>query len=94
MLTLLGQFSDEYVKRIFINNNRIERTLLADTRAEAQRMAEEERDRKKGDAGGSALSADLYRVTAYSSVCLFVSRNYTLTKAIETVVHTRSLFKT
>ncbi|KAL5533334.1 SMC6 [Sanghuangporus sanghuang] len=59
------KFSNEYVKRIFINSNRIERTFLADTRAKAERMAEEERDRKV-DAGGVALSADLYRVTAYS----------------------------
>ncbi|EJD06049.1 P-loop containing nucleoside triphosphate hydrolase protein [Fomitiporia mediterranea MF3/22] len=52
------EVTGEYVKRILINNSRIERTFLAPTRVEAERLAEEAN-------GGTAISADFYRVTAY-----------------------------
>ena len=52
------KFSDEFVKRMFINHSRIERTLIARTRLEAEREVERIR-------GGTALSLDLYRVTVY-----------------------------
>ncbi|KAI5122964.1 hypothetical protein M0805_006843 [Coniferiporia weirii] len=62
VLTVLRalEFTDEYVKRIFINQHRIERTVLAPTRREGERLAD-----SLGRGGGVALTADLMRVQAY-----------------------------
>ncbi|THH10198.1 hypothetical protein EW145_g1501 [Phellinidium pouzarii] len=62
VLTVLRalKFTDEYVKRIFINQNRIERTFLASTRREGEHLAE-------SLGGGTAWTADLMRVMAYKS---------------------------
>lgn len=49
------QFENEYVKRIFINQHRIERTFLANTRKEGEQIAE-------SLGGGTAMTADLMRV--------------------------------
>ncbi|KAI0051110.1 P-loop containing nucleoside triphosphate hydrolase protein [Auriscalpium vulgare] len=61
-LTILRaiECSDEYVLRVLINQAKIERTLLANTRADADQQLSEVRG------GGSGLSADLYRVTRFS----------------------------
>ncbi|KAH8117573.1 P-loop containing nucleoside triphosphate hydrolase protein [Phellopilus nigrolimitatus] len=61
VLTVLRalEFKNEYVKRIFINQSRIERTYLSVTRVEGERLAE-------SMGGGTAWSADFMRVIVYN----------------------------
>lgn len=59
------QFDNEYVKRIFINQHRIERTLLAETRIQGEKLAE-----RLG--GGTAITADYMRVTVQKSVITLI----------------------
>lgn len=53
------EFRNEFVKRMFINHSRIERTIVATSRSEAERAVEKIH-------GGTAISLDLYRVTVYA----------------------------
>lgn len=55
------QISDPFVLRVLINQAHIERTILARTRAEADTML-------KSIHGGTAWSADFFRVTVYPCV--------------------------
>ena len=56
LTAVLPQISDPYVLRVLINAARIERNLLAHTRAEGDNLVREV-------GGGTCLTADLYRVT-------------------------------
>lgn len=53
------QFKDEYVKRILINQARIERILLAPLRHLGEDLA------SSIPGGGTAWTADMYRVIVY-----------------------------
>ena len=54
--------SNEYVLRILINMASIERTFLAETRPEGQRIVDDQSH------GGIAWTADLYRIQSYGYV--------------------------
>ena len=56
-----AKISDEYVKRILINNHRIERIFLAPTRLEGQNIIDAEHS-------GLAWTQDLFRVQNYGYV--------------------------
>jgi hypothetical protein len=63
-----SQVSDEFVLRIFINQAKIERTLLAPTRSAAD-------DLLRGiNGGGQCLTADLWRVQRWRFVRLDLIR--------------------
>lgn len=66
------QVSDPYVLRQLVNTASIESTLLAPTRAEADRML-----RSLGT-GGMAMAADLFRVVRFGYVFCAMSLQYPL----------------
>ena len=63
------QITDEYVKRILINQNSIEKIALARTRQEAEDLSTKVASR-------TALSRDLFRVTSYGFVVVFMYTAY------------------